>query len=68
MESEIKKLQSLGIDLSIAADQYDDSLKKIQGKYSPVSIFLITLIGIAVAEIIADWKATPGTVAISRLP
>lgn len=31
----------------------DVSLKKIQGKYSPVSILLITVIGIAVAEIIA---------------
>lgn len=31
----------------------DDSLKKIQGKYSPASILLITVIGIAVAEIIA---------------
>lgn len=29
------------------------SLKKIQGKYSPASILLITVIGIAVAEIIA---------------
>jgi len=33
--------------------QQDPDLKKIQGKYSPVSIFLITIIGIAVAEIIA---------------
>lgn len=31
----------------------DDDLKKIQGRYSPVSIFVITIIGIAVAEIIA---------------
>jgi hypothetical protein len=31
----------------------DDSLKKIQGKYSPTFILLITIIGIAVAEIIA---------------
>lgn len=31
----------------------DDSLKKIQGRYSPASILMITLIGIAVAEIFA---------------
>jgi PAS domain S-box-containing protein len=31
----------------------DDSLKKIQGKYSPTFILLITILGIAVAEIIA---------------
>ena len=33
--------------------QMDPDLKKIQGKYSPVSILLLTIIGIAVAEIIA---------------
>lgn len=31
----------------------DDSLKRIQGKFSPVSVFLITILGIAVAETIA---------------
>lgn len=31
----------------------EDSLKKIQGKYSPASILLITVLGIVVAEIIA---------------
>lgn len=31
----------------------DDSLKKIQGRYSPLSILLITILGIAVAEVFA---------------
>jgi len=53
MKSKTKKIQSLGADLNVPSDQYDDSLEKIQGKYSPASIFLITIIGIAVAEIIA---------------
>lgn len=35
------------------SSRQDESLKKIQGKFSPVSILLITIIGIAVAEIIA---------------
>jgi len=33
--------------------QYEDELKSIQGKYSPGVILLITIMGIAVAEIIA---------------
>jgi len=33
--------------------QRDEELRKIQGRYSPVSVLLITIIGIAVAEIIA---------------
>jgi PAS domain S-box-containing protein len=33
--------------------QPEDDLKKIQGKYSPVSVFLITIIGIAAAEVVA---------------
>jgi PAS domain S-box-containing protein len=33
--------------------QHEDSLKRIQGKYSPASILLITIMGIAMAEIIA---------------
>jgi len=33
--------------------QQDDGLKKIQGRYSPAFILLITIVGIAVAEIIA---------------
>ena len=39
----------------LVSDEYsqDVDLKKIQGKYSPVSIFFITIIGIAVAEVIA---------------
>lgn len=53
MKSETKELQPFGVDLNVNSDQFDDSLKKIQGRYSPVSIFLITIIGIAVAEIIA---------------
>ncbi len=41
--------------MSITSDafQQDDDLKKIQGRYSPVSILLITIIGIAMAEVIA---------------
>jgi len=48
-------LRSSKKDLDIISDDYslDVDLKKIQGKYSPVSIFLITIIGIAVAEVIA---------------
>ena len=41
--------------LDIISDDYsqDIDLKKIQGKYSPAFIFLITIIGIALAEVIA---------------
>lgn len=39
--------------MTSGAHRQDDSLKKIQGNYSPVSILLITILGIAVAEIIA---------------
>ena len=48
-------LRSSKNTLDIISDDYspDVDLKKIQGKYSPVSIFLITIIGIAVAEVIA---------------
>lgn len=35
------------------ASRQDDSLTKIQGRFSPVFILLITILGIAVAEIIA---------------
>lgn len=38
---------------SPGVSRQDDSLKKIQGKYSPASILLITVLGIAVAEVIA---------------
>ena len=41
------------IPLSFNSLQQDADLKKIQGRYSPVSLFLITIIGTAVAEIIA---------------
>ena len=37
----------------IDAYQQDDSLGKIQGKYSPAFILLITIIGIALAEVVA---------------
>jgi len=55
MKSENRALRSSDIDLNFASDayQYEEDLKKIQGRYSPVSILLITIIGIAVAEIIA---------------
>ena len=33
--------------------QQNSDLKKIQGKYSPFAILLITILGIAVAEVIA---------------
>jgi len=33
--------------------QQNDYLKRIQGRYSPAAILLITILGIAVAEIIA---------------
>jgi len=41
--------------LDIISDDYsqDIDLKKIQGRYSPASIFLITIIGIALAEVVA---------------
>ena len=41
--------------LDVISDDYsqDFDLKKIQGEYSPASIFFITVIGIAVAEVIA---------------
>jgi len=44
-----------GIDLNNVSRLYqdDEDLKKIQGRYSPASILLITIIGIAIAEIIA---------------
>ena len=35
------------------ASQYDDDLRGIQGKYSPWVMLLITIAGIAIAEIIA---------------
>ena len=55
MKSDNVKSLLTGIDLKFTSDtsQHDDSLKKIQGKYSPISILLITVIGVAVAEIIA---------------
>jgi len=45
----------LGETLNISSDKFqqDADLKKIQGRYSPASVLLITIIGIAVAEIIA---------------
>jgi PAS domain S-box-containing protein len=46
--------QLSGTSFAISTDAYQDEyLKKIQGKYSPVSVLLIMVIGIAVAEIFA---------------
>ena len=55
MKSDNGKSRKPGTDLNHNSDLYqnDDDLKKIQGKYSPASILLITIIGIAMAEIIA---------------
>jgi len=55
MKSDNIKSLLTDIDLSFISDtsQHDDSLKKIQGRYSPASVLLITIIGIAVAEVIA---------------
>lgn len=55
MKPENGKLRPSGRTLSALFDssQQDDDLIKIQGRYSPVSILLITIIGIAMAEIIA---------------
>ena len=41
------------VNLGSETFQQEDSLKRIQGKYSPASILLITIMGIAIAEIIA---------------
>ena len=53
MKSEVQKLRLSGVDQDFASDDANDSLEKIQGRYSPAFIFLITIIGIAVAEVIA---------------
>ena len=55
MKSRNDTLRSSKYTLDIISDDYsqDVDLKKIQGKYSPVSVFFITIIGIAVAEVIA---------------
>jgi hypothetical protein len=55
MKPENDTPQSSNNTLDIFSDDYsqDVDLKRIQGKYSPASIFLITIIGIAVAEVIA---------------
>ena len=47
--------RSFGTTKNFGTDafQQDGGLKKIQGKYSPASILLITIIGIAMAEIVA---------------
>ena len=55
MKSENGTPRSLGKNSSINGDdlQQDESLIKIQGRYSPIYVFMITIIGIAIAEIIA---------------
>lgn len=55
MRSEYGSPRTQGKNLNNAVDVYqrDDSLDKIQGKYSPLFILLITIIGIAMAETIA---------------
>jgi PAS domain S-box-containing protein len=41
------------MNLGSETSQHENSLKRIQGKYSPASILLITIMGIVIAEIIA---------------
>jgi PAS domain S-box-containing protein len=55
MKPTIDKLLIPGKAMNIMPDtlQHDSDLKNIQGGYSPRSILLITIIGIAIAEIIA---------------
>jgi len=55
MNVEQDKSDLLGNDWSgtSGAPPQDNDLKKIQGRFSPASILLITVLGIAVAEIIA---------------
>jgi len=55
MRSKNDRSRSSGKDLSMISNvsQRDVDLKKIQGKYSPISLLLITIVGIAVAEVIA---------------
>ncbi len=52
-ENDMPRSSGKKLDTSPFTLQRDADLKKIQGKYSPVFILLITIIGIAVAEIIA---------------
>ena len=55
MKSERGTPRTQGKNRNSAVDVYqrDDSLDRIQGKYSPLFILLITIIGIAMAETIA---------------
>ncbi len=55
MKSTIDKSPLSGGVVSVMSDtfQHDTDLKKIQGRYSPGSILLITIFGIAMAEILA---------------
>ncbi len=55
MKPENEKTRMLGgvISLGFDTDHQDEDLKKIQGRFSPIFILLITLLGIAVAEVIA---------------
>ena len=55
MNSESDSSQSPATTMNLSVDtlQQDDDLKKIQGRFSPIFILLITIAGIAVAEIFA---------------
>ncbi|NJC98871.1 MAG: PAS domain S-box protein [Anaerolineae bacterium] len=54
MKSKVKRSESSGRALNGLTGPYQqDDLKRIQGRYSPASILLITVTGIAVAEVIA---------------
>ena len=54
MKFENNKLRSLGGGLNNSEElQQKENLKKIQGRYSPASIFLVTIISIASAEVVA---------------
>lgn len=53
LENGLSRATGKKTNISSTTLQMDPDLKKIQGKYSPASIFLITIISIASAEIIA---------------
>jgi len=53
MKSEVQKLKLSGAEQDFTSEYSTDGLEKIQGRYSPASVFLITIIGIAIAEVIA---------------
>jgi len=55
MKPEYLKSESIGKQKNAVADyfQTDKDLQRIQGKYSPVSVLIITILGIAIAEVFA---------------